>query len=249
MSGLAVAADIPVKPCKLKDPETAHTIQITSGFGWPHNGPNNTGVFSELMTEAFCRLGLKANIAQLPAARSIVQANAGAFFGEGPRRWSLAGQYKNLLLTQPYLYELKFSAFSTRPLKVSSYNDLAAYHVGTVLGRKSVERNLTAVLEDFITATNAQVIFNALKENRIDIVVLDEPSGHYFAHKAGINKLYIAELERHPFHLLVNKKYRKDIPKIEAALRDLSKEGFAKKLFEKNTLKDKPADHRLQLAK
>jgi len=218
----AAACEAPYDP----DP-----ITLSSGFNWPHVGPQNTGIFPSLMTEAFCRIGRKVNVVRVPAARSIRQAAAGLFFGEGPRRWSLVGQYADLKLLQPPLYELKFMAFSTKEYPdVKSYNDIAPYKVGTVIGRKSVEAHLQAVMENFTLASNETLAFHMLKVGRVDFIVIDELTGLYFAQEAGISDIHVVELEKHPFHLLVHVSNKELLPSLGQALSDMHADGTVAKI-------------------
>jgi len=224
VSSKAVAACDPVD-----DP---NPVIVSTGFNWPHAGPNNSGIFPTLMREAFCRIGRRVNVVRVPAARSIRQANAGLFFGEGPRRWSVVGQFADLLLLQPSLYELKFMAFSTKAFpSIHTYNDLAPYRAATVIGRKSVENNLRAVMEKFITASDEKLAFHMLKVGRVDFIVIDELTGMFFAKEAGIKTLHSAVLEKHPFHLLVHVNHRDQLSPLGTVLREMHADGTVNQII------------------
>lgn len=201
-------------------------IILSTGFNWPHAGPNNSGIFPAIMKEVFCRIGRGVNVVRVPAARSIRQANAGLFVGDGPRRWSVVGQFADLRLLQPPLYQLKFMAFSTKPFSnVHTYNDLAPYRAATVIGRKSVENNLRAVMESFTTASNEKLAFQMLKVGRVDFIVIDELTGLYFAKEMGIENLHTVVLEEHPFHLLVHVSKKSLLPVLGGALEHMIEDG------------------------
>jgi hypothetical protein len=235
----ASVADTLPTPCIV--PPDQEPIILSSGFNWPHTGPNNTGIFPTIMREIFCRIGRHVKVVKVPTARSINQANTGYFFGEGPRRWSLAKQYSNLLLLQPPLYDLKFSAFSTKKYPdIGSYSDLAQYRIAAVIGRKSVEDNLTEVMNDFMLASNETLAFRLLKVGRVDFVVIDDFSGTYYGRLAGIKTLHRAELEKHPFHLLVHVKNSYMLPALSNALTDMHQSGEIQSII-KRTLTQRAA--------
>lgn len=221
---VAAACEAPVDP---------NPITLSTGFNWPHAGPNNSGIFPVMMKEAFCRIGRQVNVVRVPTARSIRQASVGLFFGEGPRRWSLVSQFVDLQLLQPPLYHLKFMAFSTKPFPdVKTYNDLSAYRAATVIGRKSVENNLTAVMADFTTASNETLAFQLLKVGRVDFIVIDELTGFYFAKAGGIEDLHSVVLEEHPFHLLVHVDNQALMPTLGNALEEMHTDGTVIKIIE-----------------
>jgi len=220
-------------------PEDPDPVIIASGFNWPHVGPNGTGAFAGLMKEAFCRIGRKAVVVKMPTARAILQAQAGMVFGDGPRRWSLAAQYGSLMLQQPALYDLKFYAFSIKPHSdIKTYSDLRSYRVGSVIGRKSVEASLTAVLEDFTLASTGSLAFRQLKAGRIDVVVLDEFAGLHFAKEAGIETIHGALLEMHPFHLLVHTSHQDVMPTLAKTLRQMQADGTSNMITEKYLIRE-----------
>jgi len=222
-SGSAAACEAPVDP---------NPITLSTGFNWPHAGSNNTGIFPVMMKEAFCRIGREVNVVRVPTARSIRQASVGLFFGEGPRRWSVVSQFTDLQLLQPPLYQLKFMAFSIEPFPdVKTYNDLAGYRAATVIGRKSVEGSLAAVLEDFTTASNETLAFQMLKVGRVDFIVIDELTGLYFAKAVGIDNLHSVVLEEHPFHLLVHVNNRVLLPTLGNALQGMHADGTVAKII------------------
>ncbi|MBL4787997.1 MAG: transporter substrate-binding domain-containing protein [Kordiimonadaceae bacterium] len=123
-------------------------------------------------------------------------------------------------------------AFSTKHFAgITKYSDLADYRVATVIGRKSVEKNLALVMDNAIRVENETLAFHMLKVARVDFIVLDEFSGIHYANRAGIQDLHIAELEKHAFHLFVHVSNRETLATLSKALTEMHADGTVQNII------------------
>jgi len=193
-----------------------------------------------VMSLAFQKNGVKFTIKQFPKERSLYEANEGNIDGDGYRVYELqertGGIYPNLVrVNEPYV-NVYFSAFVTNPkIEINNWSDLKAdYKVGIIRGNKTAELRL----KEYVSEKNQNIIvsheaaFKMLSEGRVDVVVTGSLDGA--KEMKGYKNIYAkGKFEAMDIYLYLNKKHSDLIPKIEAEVRKMKKDGTIDKIEKK----------------
>jgi len=205
----------------------------------PLSNEFNTGFIDLLAIEAMARINVKLNITQLPAERSLQDANNGIHDGELLRVEGLEQTYTNLIPVPEKLMDLEFMAFSRTVNRIDGgWAGLKPYSVAFMNGWKLLEMNVPTSAE--ITKVNSHSqLFNLLDINRVDIVIYERWGGLNLIQDLNIPNVHPISppLAIKSMHMYLNKKHRLLIPKLDQALKDIKADGTYKKLYNKTLAK------------
>ncbi|MGI9383995.1 MAG: substrate-binding periplasmic protein [Methyloligellaceae bacterium] len=204
-------------------------LVLNSAFGPPISSDEQTGFFDRLMAEAFRRHGVQISVDRPPAERALLNANAGIVAGDGPRIAHLdsGGHYPNLIRVPEKILDVDFVVFTNgRKLDVSQWEDLASYNVGIVRGWKILERNIIDA-RSLVKIKTPTLLFELLKNGRVDAVVIDRWSGLAVAEKLKLKTILVLDppLAIRPMFLYLHRQYADLVPKIAASLKALKADG------------------------
>ena len=209
-------------------PLAAQTPLCLNTFaGPPLSTPDHTGYYDRILLEAFGRLGIPVTIGQLPAERSLQNANSGIDDGDFVRISGMEKRYPNLVMVPEKIDDFEFVAF-TRTLKLPTANwaALAPYQVGIVRGWKILEENLTGV-KGLTMVKNQEQLFTLLKNGRADVVVYARHEGNHMLRQLGVTDAIALEppLAVRPMYLYLNKKHVGLVAPLAARLREMKEDG------------------------
>ena len=157
-------------------------IGVTKGFaepplilstfaGPPYSTTEKSGMYDLILKEAFARLGREIDIIQLPAERSLTNANQGITDGDFVRISGLEKIYPNLVRVPEKIVDFDFIAFSRHiNIKTTGWETLIPYDIAIVRGWKILEKNIVGT-QSLVRAKNQQILFTLLDKDRTDIVV------------------------------------------------------------------------------
>lgn len=191
-------------------------------------------IVEQVVTEAFKRAGLQAEFKKMPLLRSITMADEGALDGDLLRIADAVKRFPNLVAVPTPVSMLNLAIYGRDAATANKPRaDIAKLKVGLTRGTLALVKHSTGM-----AVTDTQTIsttFEMLQNNRFDVALMvhidaeleltkTTPPGivrrtHYWASE--------------PVYLLLNKKYTTVIPKINAALIDMEKEGFIFKAYQK----------------
>ena len=202
-------------------------LYLNTFAGPPLSLPDQSGYYDQVLHEAFRRLGVPVVIGQLPAERSLRNANAGIDDGDFVRVAGLEKKYPNLIMVPEPLDTFEFVVFTRQlPLKDVNWSALAPYAVGIVRGWKILEENLGGVRE-LTKAKNQEQLFMLLKNGRIDAAVYARKEGWGLVRRLGISDAVALAppLAERPMHLYLNKRHAGLVAPLAAALRAMKQDG------------------------
>lgn len=207
----------------------ARTLRLSTAFGPPIYSADGSGYFNRLIAEAAARIGYAVEIDAPPAERALVNANAGLVDGDGPRIHDLAeiGTYPNLMRVPVPLIHVEFVAFTRGPVvKVDGWPGLAPHNVGIVRGWKVLEQNITGT-RSLVRTKTAALLFGLLRNDRIDVAVIDRLSGIATARALDIRDIHISRepLARRPMYLHLNNRHASLVEPLAAALAAMRSDG------------------------
>ncbi|MEW6163957.1 MAG: transporter substrate-binding domain-containing protein [Pseudomonadota bacterium] len=186
-----------------------------------------TGILDRLEIEAFRRVGLVACIEPMNCERSLRSADSGMTDGDLLRvAEAVLPKAPNLMAVPEMIYSLPSSVFTLRAdLKVTGFDDLRPLRVGYVLGWKRLEEQVRAV--EVLRARGPEELFALLIEDKVDVVIYERATGQALVRKLDRNDIRALEppLVQVPTHVVLNRRHRKLIEPLAAALRALKADG------------------------
>lgn len=188
------------------------SLTINTAFWEPISTENNDGYFDQIMHEAFHRLDKTVQIKRPPAERGLINANLGIDDGDGPRIENLQNMnlYPNLVMVQEKLLDVEFVAFSKGgDIQIDNWSDLSAYNIGIVTGWKILEWNISNY-KSLIKVKNPYLLFNLLKTNRVDVVIIDKWTGKKMVENFHLSNVTMHDdppLATREMFLFLNKKH------------------------------------------
>lgn len=209
-------------------PTSAHateSLTITTGF----TAPIST-LYQKILEQACKRIGVRLDFHEMPAERSMMLVNNGIHDGECCRIPAIMQQdYPGLLAVPESVFRVAFSAFTKNPLvKLTSWEDLKPYSVGTVAGWKIVVQNVARVKPaSYVVVDGIDPLFRMLDLGRIDVAVIGEPSGLDTIRRMGVQGVRLIEppLATIPVQLMLNSRHADWVPKFDAAFKAMKADG------------------------
>ncbi|MGZ5280018.1 MAG: substrate-binding periplasmic protein [Pseudobdellovibrionaceae bacterium] len=194
---------------------------------------------TDIMTEAYSRLGIQLKVVRLPAQRALPDANAGKYDGELYRVAEVARNYPNLRRVPTLIGSIDFVAYGKKPMlsKVTNWQSLGAYRLGAQLGIKFIEYSTKGMNVNFVS--KGEQLIQMLYLDRIDIALMDRNTMFETLKRIRASGrkdlaqevLELKVLETLPLYHYVHFKNEKEIPKIDAILQVMQKEGYLKKAW------------------
>lgn len=199
--------------------------------------PNSTekldGICDRVMTEAFQRIGVEMEIARLPSARAIKNANEGVGDGIYVRVGGLITTlYPNLIQVSVPITQFEFVAFSKNyDFKPSNWESLRPFHVGIVHGWKILEENIQRT-KSLTTVSSPESLFMMLEAERLEVVVYDLRQGLHFIKELGAKniKAMAPSFITKDMYLYLHKKHQSLIPQLTETLTQMRKDGSYQKI-------------------
>ncbi len=210
-------------------------LLLSTFAGPPLSNPEQSGMYDLILKEAFNRLGREIDIIQLPAERSLTNANNGITDGDFVRISGLDTIYPNLIRVSEKITDFEFVAFARHmDFKTTDWKTLIPYHVAIVRGWKILEENITDT-QSLVRAKNQDILFTLLDKDRTDIVVYSRYEGYSVIKALGMEGVKALEppLAVREMFLYLNKKHIKLAPLVAAAFKDMKDDGTYEKIRRK----------------
>lgn len=224
----ATLAQAHAAPGKLKQ------LVLNNPTAPPFTTANHNGLLDIVVGEAFHRAGLRMKLVKLPAERGLINANEGIDDGDLSRIAGIEKVYPNLIRVPEKIFDMEFVAFSRSKLvKHASWNSLKPYSVGYITGWKIFEQNLLPGTE-ITTAEAPQQLMNMLELGRIQFALYSRWMGLAILKEMHNEDIRVVEpaLAQRAMYIYLNKRYRRFIPNLTRALREIKQEGMYTRVCE-----------------
>lgn len=191
-------------------------------------------ISERIVNEAFVRAGLKVSFKFLPLERAIEEANDGETDGDMHRIADVAALYPNLV-TVPTPINKVYLAIYGRDNSIlgktrEEINKLKiAFPRGVLLQRK-YSRGMD-VTEARVYATTFEMLFNG----RVDAVMMRyvDTEAQIIAHRYGQRIVRWPQVwATEPLYLVLHKRHAALLPRLDAALQQMSKEGLIDRYYD-----------------
>ncbi|MDS4014598.1 MAG: transporter substrate-binding domain-containing protein [Candidatus Accumulibacter sp.] len=195
---------------------------------------DGSGFLERVVREAFRRAGMALDIQAIPAERALINVNTGVDDLDLSRASGFEQQYPNLVRVPEKTMDFEFVAFvpaSSTPFPTDHWNSLRDHTVAYVTGWKIFERNVGQTRET-VRAPSIPSLFEILKQNRAEAVLLERWQGLHAARDAGV-KVHVLEppLARAEMFIYLNKRHSERIPALVAALQQMKADGSYQRIM------------------
>ncbi len=200
-----------------------------------------TDLSTQIISEAYRRIGIKIKVKGFPGERALIQSNNGLVDGELIRIEGIEKSYPNLIMIPVSVISFQGVVFSKKfNFPVKGWSSLKPYRIGIINGSKFAEAGTKGMRTNAVTRFFQLV--KMLNLGRIDVFVDSRLNGLLAFQQANIKNFMILEppLVELPLFHYVHKKHKAIVPRITDVFEKMQEEGrfqTMRKEFEKNLLK------------
>lgn len=202
-------------------------IMMATADDAPLSKLDGTGFHDQVVREAFRRIGLDMQIVHLTAERALINANEGIEDGIYVRIMGLESVYENLRVVPEKITEYEFIAFGKKSDPgLKDWADLKEYEVGIVTGWKILENNVVHH-KSLTKFKNPQLMFKALMEDKVDVVVFNRMDGYGILKELGLHGIQTvgSPFATRAMYMYVHKTGEQRIPQLTTALLAMKVDG------------------------
>jgi len=196
-------------------------------------GSVNSEISRIVMKEAYQRIGIEIEVKEYPGIRSLETSNAGEVDGELFRIANVHKKWTNLVMVPTPINKLEGVVFTKEVnFPVKGWESLKPYKIGVRRGIRFTDIGTQGMQRQIVDDNIA--LFKLLDMGRVDIIVIAFSNGFKI-----LKQLQFSEVKSlhppvasFPLHHYLHKKHQNLIPKLDAVLQDMAKEGLIQKIRE-----------------
>ncbi len=129
----------------------------------------------EVLKVAYAKMGIHVDGEQLPAARSLIQSDAGLTDGEVHRIEAIAPHHPQLIRIEVPINVVEGLALSCgKSIDTTNLKTFSNYRIGIKVGTRYAER-LTADMPNITSRVDEKNLMKMLLADRLDVVIGDRP--------------------------------------------------------------------------
>ncbi|USD66450.1 transporter substrate-binding domain-containing protein [Vibrio sp. SCSIO 43136] len=211
--------------CAAQESKPAIHISSPSGFLTVEIGKN-------ILSIAYQKIGLEAHFVEMPAKRSLVEANKGALDGEVNRVEAIGASFPNLIMVPTpinYVEQVLYSSLHSGP--ITDCSQLTNYKVGIIRGVKHAT-TCAEHAKEVVVFNNVTDLMKVLNLGRLDFAIAARVTGYPFErdpHYANIKPLTPA-LKRTELHHYLHKSNADLVGKLDRVFIDMTNSGELEKI-------------------
>lgn len=186
-----------------------------------------------ILREAYRRIGYTVTFDLLPGKRSLMHANAGTSDGDVARIAGTEKEFPNLVPVPTPIILFQGAAFTkTVTRNIENWNDLKGLTVGIIRGIRYSDTGTKGM--DRLIAHDMTHLFRLLDRDRVQVAVATVRAGESEVAlnfpDSGIH-IIGAPVYTAPLYHFVHKKNVNLVPLLDAAIRNMKKNGLLEQLF------------------
>jgi polar amino acid transport system substrate-binding protein len=189
-------------------------------------------ISARIVREAFERAGLTVEFRPLPLIRSIEMANDGEIDGDLMRIETVAAAYPNLMMVPIAINRVDLAIYGIAPrISGLTRSEIRLMRVGVRRGNFVVARHSAGL--STIEAQTPEATFDMVRSGRVGVAIathVDTEAHIADGSVSGVQAwpcVWASEL----LSLLLNRRHRDQVPRIEGALRQMSREGLIDRYY------------------
>lgn len=189
-------------------------------------------IVGAVVAAAYERAGIPMEIRWVPAKRALNEANSGRSDGDVGRIEGTEKVWPNLVPVPTPVMVFKAHAYSTNvDAKINDWSDLKPYRIGIIRGIRYSDIATENMQRK--EANSPQQLMHLLINNYVDVVVLTDNVAYLTITrdfpKAGIHPVG-GLLANQPLYHFVNRRNRKLVARLDAALQEMTASGEIEKI-------------------
>ncbi len=190
------------------------------------SNPEGTGMLDRVLTEAFRRIGITAEIVYTPTERSLSDVNAGILDAELNRIAGMEKSYPRLRRVPEANMTMDFVAFSLQPFDIDGWESIRNLDIGLVRGWKILEEH-TSDFPHIVTVPTEVELFTMLDKERLHLALYSRRTGYEVLRDLGIDRVHHLEppLASRDMFLYVHEKHEGITDSLAQALREMKADG------------------------
>ncbi len=219
-------------------------IFLTAAEYPPYYGAKleNQGVLTEVIREAFKRVGYEVKVEFYPFARGLMMAKEGYSDGMFPP-WKTEEREKWFVFSNPIPPPNIIGFFKRKDKKITfkTYQDLRPYRIGSVFGYAYPKGFLESDLRNMEAYTD-EMLIKKLVNGRVDLAVIEKMQAKYLLMKSYPKQIDNFEFMEPPMailqqHVVISKKSKnaqKKLNDFNRGLKLIKDDGTFEKIFKKH---------------
>lgn len=197
------------------------------------SGLTPTIVGCDILTEAYSKIGYRAEYVEFPPNRMIASFVSGQIDALVIAEASFSGDYPDSIRIETPIWVDELVAFTKAPLPVQGWESMRAYRIGYISAMFIIEKNLSGGFATFPVKDPVQ-LFRMLDVGRIDIVVTSRAVGELTIANLGLKNISRA---KEPLAIVPNYHYlskgNADIArKLSVVLEEMDRSGRMEQITE-----------------
>jgi len=194
-------------------------------------GSVNAEVSSLIMVEAYKRIGFEIEIMPLPGKRTLAISNSGQVDGELFRLEGINKKWSNLIpVSVPINFMEGVVITKGKSFNVEGWESLKPYRIGIRRGIRFTESGTKGMSRE-IADSNAS-LFKMLDYERVEAIVVTRSNGLKMMKAPDFSgfKMLEPSVEIYPLFHYLHVKHKEMIPRVQAVLQGMQKEGLFQKI-------------------
>ena len=151
-------------------------------------GLTPTIVACEILSEAYSKIGYRAEFLEFPPNRMIASFASGQIDALVIAEASFSVDYPNSIRIQTPIWVDELVAFTKAPLPIQDWESMRAYRIGYISAMLIIEKNLSGGFVTFPVKDSVQ-LFRMLDIGRIDVVVTSRAVGELTIANLGLKNI------------------------------------------------------------
>lgn len=183
--------------------------------------------FKALVKEAFKRMEIELEVADLPPARAMMYLDDGTIDAAGPRNKSVEKKYTHIIRSPEIFFNNELTAFSTDPtIKLSGWNSLKDYRVAYQNGWIVYETHVKQAKQIDVMRTQ-YALFRYLTSHRTDLALSSKHVGLKVIRENNLKGVYLLAppIDVRENYLYLHKKHAALAKEFAIVLRQLKADG------------------------
>jgi len=202
-------------------------------IGAAGGGMTPTVVACEILTEAYSKIGYRAEYVEFPPNRMIASFISGQIDALVIAEASFSGDYPNSIRIETPIWVDELVAFTKAPLPIEGWESMRAYRIGYISAMFIIEKKLSDGFVTFPVKDSVQ-LFRMLDIGRIDVVITSRAVGEFTIANLGLKNITRA---KKPLAIVPNYHYlskgNADIArKLSAILEEMDRSGRIEEITE-----------------
>jgi len=183
-------------------------------------------ICSQVLIEAYQKLGVKLQIIDYPAKRALLMSNSGDVDGEVMRIEGAENDYPNLIRVKPQICAMESRVYvKDKKFKLTGWHSLKPFIIGIHRGHLYAAKGTKGM--NAIELDTDDQLMRMLDKGRLDLVVAQVPDALRSIIKFNLSEIHSLDpsISYFPLYHYLHKKHVDLIPEIEMILKGMAIEG------------------------